>query len=309
MATILIVGGSGCVGIETTKALLRDGHQVVSLSRGNRPLSPLANVTHVQADILDPQSIHSALEAHAITHVLHAAALRTTDCKKNPSQAVTVNINGTANLLEALSHYGKVERLVFTSTAAVYKVPDDNAFVDESAPTEVLNAYTATKLAAEQLVECYSHSHNLPATILRPQIIYGPTRGSDGSTAGITSAIYKASNGEDFTIPFGGTTYFHYSEDVGHYHAQALLHSPHHFARYNLPGESLDVSSICQSLNTLFPKSSIHHTPLRYPFANGLIDHAFLNDFPNTQRTPLTEAIHTMTQAHPPRPLQPQRHQ
>jgi len=292
MVNVLIIGGSGCVGTETILALLsREVDQVICLSRGETVVNAIEGVNYVQADILDRDSISQVLQDHSVTHVLHAAALRTTDCKNDPARAVEVNVTGTCNVLEAIRLYGAVQRLVFTSTAAVYKVPDDGSFVAEQAATIPLNLYTATKLAAEQLIESYALNYPLPATILRPQIIYGPTRGSDGSTAGITQAIKSAAAGKPYTIPFGGRTGFHYSRDVGQHHALALLNSPEHFACYNLPAESLHVAEICAAINAHFDHQLVDFTDHPYPFAEGLESSAFQKAFPARESTSFASAL------------------
>jgi nucleoside-diphosphate-sugar epimerase len=292
MANVLIIGGSGCVGIETTQALLARGvDSIICLSRGATAINPIEGVTYVQADILNLESISKVLIDHSVTHVLHAAALRTTDCKESPARAVEVNVIGTSNVLEAIRLYGKIQRLVFTSTAAVYKVPDDGIFVDEQAATTPLNLYTATKLAAEQLIESYALSYQIPATILRPQIIYGPTRGTDGSTAGITQAMKAAKAGKPFTIPFGGRTGFHYSRDIGQQHALALLESPEYFAYYNLPAESMHVAEICSTINIHYAKELIDFIDIPYPFAEGLDSSAFMKAFPENKQTSFVSAL------------------
>ncbi|NQZ58582.1 MAG: SDR family oxidoreductase, partial [Lentisphaeraceae bacterium] len=216
--TVLIIGGSGCVGQEATKWLLKNrSAKIICLSRGLAAINKDPQVIYEQGDILKINSIEAVLQKHQVTHVLHTAALRTTACKENPALAVEVNINGTVNVLEAMRRFGKVKRLVFISTAAVYQVPGNDVYPNEKHPTSPLNSYTATKLACEQLIECYAINYAIPATILRPQVIYGPTRGEEGSTAGVTTAIKEAAAGRKFTIPFSGQTCFVYSEDMGQY--------------------------------------------------------------------------------------------
>ena len=292
MANILIIGGSGCVGTETIHALIARGvENIICLSRGATAINRIKGVDYVQADILDQDSISKVLLDHSVSHILHAAALRTTECKNSPARAVEVNITGTSNVLEAARLYGKIQRLVFTSTAAVYRVPDDGSFVDEQASTIPLNLYTATKLAAEKLIESYALNYALPATILRPQIIYGPTRGSDGSTAGVSQAIHFAAQGKPFTIPFGGRTGFHYSRDIGQQHALALMESPEHFACYNLPAESLKVADICSAINSHYGGELVDFIDTPYPFAEGLNSYAFLKAFPNSPCTSFAHAL------------------
>jgi nucleoside-diphosphate-sugar epimerase len=295
MANILIIGGTGCVGQETASALLRQKqHQIVNFSRGQTASSSDSEMVHHQGDILDLDSITAALKKHAITHILHTAALRTSESKSHPHRAIDINVNGTANVLEAIRRYGKVERLVFLSTAAVYDIPPNNQFAKESTNTVPLNAYTATKLAAEQLVECYSNNYGIPSTILRPQIIYGLSRGADGSTAGVSSAIRAAVKTEAFEIPFGGTTGFHYAPNIGTNTALALLSSTKHFAAYNPPCESLSLEKITATINTAFPESQISHAQTVYPFPAGLDDTRFKMDFPEFAFTPFQRAVSIM---------------
>lgn len=295
MANILIVGGTGSVGIETTKALLEQGdHKIVCLSRGLTAHADNPSITFHKGDILDLDSLTQALEKFEITHVLHAAALRTSDCKAQPHRAVEINVTGTANLLEAIRQYGQVQRFVFISTAAIYKVPEDGSFVTEDSPSTPINAYTATKIAAEQLVECYASNYEIASTILRPQIIYGLSRGSEGSTAGVSTAIRTASSHTPFTIPFGGSTGFHYAPDIGKNVALALTENSPHFASYNPPCEPLALTNICDAINTAMDAELITHTETIYPFPPGSCDQAFKKDFPNYAFTPFAEALPSM---------------
>lgn len=292
MEHVLIIGGTGCVGIETTHALIQRGvKKVVSLSRGLTPTPAIDGVCYEMGDLLQPECLLPILHKHSITHVIHAAALRTTDCIRDPHRAIQVNLTGTANLLESLRCYGSVQRLVFTSTAAVYSVPLDGSLVDETSITIPLNSYTATKLAAEQLIQCYALNYQLPATILRPQVIYGPSRSDAGSTAGVSRAISSAAFGDKFTIPFAGTTGFHYSKDVGQAHLTALLESPEHFAIYNLPAESMAITTICRILNRSAGANLIDCSERLYPFANGLDSSRFEQAFPGYKTTLFEQAI------------------
>lgn len=293
MNNILIIGGSGCVGQETTSWLKKNYPQshIICLSRGKTSFKKEENVTYETGDILDMESILAVLNKHKVTHVLHTAALRTSDCKSNPALAVKININGTTNVLEAIRLYGKIQRLVFTSTAAIYEVPTEAKLADENDKTCPLNAYTATKIACEQMIECYSRNYDIPSTILRPQVIYGPKRGSEGSTAGVTIAIKEAFKGNKYEIPFSGKMCFVYSDDAGKYHGKALLESPHFCEAYNLPGFAYDISEITAAINEKTDSELVTHKAVTYPFPEGLNDQKFLSDFPNCEATHLTQAL------------------
>ena len=291
--TLMIIGGSGCVGEETAKALLTDRDtKVISVARGKSAVNAIDGVTYEQGDILESESILRLLEKHSVTEVLHTAALRTSQCKANPEQAVKVNVNGTSHVLEAVREYGKVEHFVFISTAAVYKVPEDGTFPDENSPTEALNLYTATKLAGEVLVESYAHSYGLKATVLRPQIIYGPSRGEEGSTAGLSTALNEAGAGRSYCIPFSGTYAFTYTQDVGKFCKAVLLQPSHQFEIYNLPGESLAIKDVVQEINSLCGQKLISFDQQDYPFAKGVSSSKFFKTFPQSQLSPMSEILH-----------------
>ena len=296
MKKVMIIGGSGCVGQETAKALLQQEQvKVVAVSRGKSTHEAIDGVIYEQGDILDKQSILRLLQEYDITHVLHAAALRTSQCKANPEQAVQVNINGTANVLEAIREYTKIEHFVFISTAAVYQVPKDGTRPDENSPVEALNLYTSTKLAGEALVESYAHSYGLQCSVLRPQIIYGPSRGEEGSTAGVSLALKEAKAGRAYTIPFSGQYAFTYSKDIGAFCKEVLLDSKSDsaFELYNLPGESLAIQDLAQSINSHYPKELITYKELTYPFAEGVSSDKFFSHFPQCQLSSMSEVLKT----------------
>jgi nucleoside-diphosphate-sugar epimerase len=294
---VMIIGGSGCVGEESAKALLKTQKcTVIAVSRGKSAHEPIEGVIYEQGDILDKDSILRVLQKHEVTHVLHTAALRTSQCKANPEQAVRVNINGTSNVLEAIRAYGKLEHFVFISTAAVYKVPEDGSFPDEFSPTEALNLYTSTKLAGEVLVESYAHSYGLKCTVLRPQIIYGPSRGNEGSTAGLSIALKEARAGRTYTIPFSGTYAFTFSSDLGGFCCEVLLNSSkeNKYELYNLPSESHSVKDLVAQINTQLGKNLISFDEKLYPFAKGVSSKKFQKAFPKCKLSSFKQIIESI---------------
>lgn len=299
MKCVLVIGGSGCVGRMVVEWLLatRPEARVVCLSRGVTELEERDGVVWERGDVLDGETILRVLREHAVTHVLHAAGLRTSDCKADPVRASEVNVGGTVNVLEAVREYGGVERFVFLSTAAVYGVPDGGEFLGERAMTCPLNAYTASKLAAEAMVECYSRDYGIRATILRPQVIYGPERDGGGSTVGVSVALRAASAGRKFTIPFRGRTFFHFTGDVGRFVGRAMLEGEGAFGIYNLPGESLEVGELANEMNRWAGGDLIDCANVVYPFAEGLDDGKFRNDFEGVKVTSFREVLDMMRKA------------
>ena len=280
------------MGQEATRWLLkRGGHKIVCLSRGKTAVVQNDGVYYEQGDIMNLESLVRVMQQHEISHIMHTAGLRTTECKQNPLKAVEVNVMGTSNVFEAARQVGGIERVVFTSTAAVYQVPEDGSVGDEKAATFPLNSYTATKLAAENIAQFYATEYEIPTVVIRPQIIFGPDRDA-GSTAGVSHAIKCAQQKQAYHIEFRGCYGFHYSADVGKCHGVALTQQvPGLYEAYNLPCESLDVENLCQRLNTLVGKELITCGGPEYPFARGLVDKKFQRDFGSFEVTRFDEVI------------------
>jgi UDP-glucose-4-epimerase GalE len=165
--TILVCGGAGYIGAHMCKALARAGHLPVVLdnfSSGHRRAvrwGPL-----VEADLLDRDALARAFDAHRIDAVMHFAARSlVAESMQQPELYFRNNVTGTLNLLDAMRAAG-VDRLVFSSTAAVYGNPEYTP-IDEAHPTRPINPYGWSKLMAERQIAEYCGAHGLRAACLR----------------------------------------------------------------------------------------------------------------------------------------------
>lgn len=166
---VLVTGSSGWLGRFLVPLLRAAGHAVTGLD-----ISPGPH-TDVVASVADRRAVEAVFAQHAITAVVHAAALHKPDIARFPAQAfIDTNVTGTLNLLEAAVAAG-VDRFVFTSTTSLMisqairdEAADHAVWLDETtAPLEPRNIYGATKLAAEQLVRVYARDHGVGSIILR----------------------------------------------------------------------------------------------------------------------------------------------
>ena len=164
---ILVCGGAGYIGSHMCKALAAAGHEPVAfdnLVTGHRwavRWGPL-----VEGDLLDPRAIAAALAAHRVDAVMHFAARSLVgESMQAPGLYFRNNVTGTLNLLEAMRDAG-VDRLVFSSTAAVYGTPDYTP-IDEAHPTAPINPYGWSKLMAERQIAEFCRAHGLRAASLR----------------------------------------------------------------------------------------------------------------------------------------------
>jgi UDP-glucose 4-epimerase len=148
---VLVTGGAGYVGAVSVEALLAAGHAVVvldDLSTGHRGAVPTA-AAFVRGSYTERDAVQGVLRDHAIEAVLHCGARSLVgESIAQPELYHQQNVVGGRALLDACRSTG-VERFVYSSTAAVYGVPDVIP-IEEDAPTRPINPYGETKLRFEE---------------------------------------------------------------------------------------------------------------------------------------------------------------
>ena len=154
---LLVTGGAGYVGGVSVERLLEAGHDVTvldALVTGHRDAVP-AGAELVEGSLADRALLDRILPQGGFDAVLHCAARSlVSQSMEDPALYYRENVAGGLVLLDALREHG-VDRIVFSSTAAVYGAPDEVPIL-ESAPTRPVNAYGATKLAFEGAMGWYA---------------------------------------------------------------------------------------------------------------------------------------------------------
>jgi len=176
MTRILVTGGAGYVGSVSAEAFLRAGHDVVvldDLSTGHRGAVPPGAPLH-QGTYADAGALTSLLESERIEAILHCAARSLVgESIADPSTYYRDNVAGGVALLEA-ARAAQVERLVFSSTAAVYGIPDVSP-VTEDAPLQPINPYGESKRTFEAALAWYGRAYGLRSVTLRYFNVAGAT--------------------------------------------------------------------------------------------------------------------------------------
>lgn len=166
---VLCTGGAGYVGSACVRFLLSQGHDVCAydnLSSGNRGAVPDFERRLVVGDIMDAELLSRTLRERQIDIVMHFAALIDVgESEVHPQDYWEVNFVGTKRVVDAMLSQG-VQRLVFSSTAAVYGASQEMPLTESSA-TLPENVYGQTKLACEQLLADYSKGCGLGYTTFR----------------------------------------------------------------------------------------------------------------------------------------------
>ena len=152
---VLVCGGAGYIGSNMTAMLNSQGHEPVvydNLSKGHR--AAIGHTKLVEGDLDDYKSLLETLMKYDIEAVMHFAAfIEVGESVQAPLKYYRNNLSCTQNLLSAMEA-GGVEKFVFSSTAAVYGIPESiGGGISEDCPTKPINPYGQTKLAVERM--CY----------------------------------------------------------------------------------------------------------------------------------------------------------
>lgn len=157
---ILLTGGAGYIGSHTHVALVAAGHEVTILDNfrnANRSvigrLERLtgAPVRLVEADIRDATVLAGLFAEHRFDAVVHFAALKAvSESVARPLDYFDVNIGGLVTLLRVMEAAG-CRRIVFSSSATVYGIPDETP-TPETAELRAMNPYGQTKVSGEQML-------------------------------------------------------------------------------------------------------------------------------------------------------------
>jgi len=149
---ILVTGGAGYIGSHAVKELLASGHATVTfddLSQGRR--EAVTGGVFVEGDITDRGALKRCFREHAIDAVMHfAGKIAVGESVRDPLIYYHVNVTGSLALLEVMLEFG-VRRLVFSSSAAVYGEPREEA-ITEDHPLAPASPYGRGKAFVESIL-------------------------------------------------------------------------------------------------------------------------------------------------------------
>ena len=159
---VLVTGGAGYIGSVVAERLLGRGNTVVvldSLVRGHRMAIP-TEAEFIRGDLRDRDWLIRTVadvRPDAVAHLAGEALVG--ESATDPAKFFDVNVHGGLNLLDAMVN-AEVNRLVFSSTAAVYGEPV-SVPITEDAPRVPVNAYGASKWSFEQMLPWYAAAYGL----------------------------------------------------------------------------------------------------------------------------------------------------
>jgi dihydroflavonol-4-reductase len=249
---ILVTGATGLLGSHLLKQLAGEGKPVRALYRSSIPSFEYADkIDWVKGDILDIISLEEALQG--VTHVYHCAAIVSFNPRKK-RMMYRINVEGTANLVNACLDAGNVQRLLFVSSiAAMGRIREDKP-IDETMQwsEETSNSeYGKTKYLAE-LEVWRGIGEGLDTVIVNPVIILGAGDWDKGSSELFHSA-YK-----EFPWYTEGRSGFVDVEDAVSAMVQLMQKPEAGAERFILSGHNLSYRDVFTQMANAFNKKPPH---------------------------------------------------
>jgi nucleoside-diphosphate-sugar epimerase len=174
---IMVTGASGLIGSAVTEYLAGD-NQVFALARfGNQQARERLEAVGAHPIVADVNDLTAEQIPPRLDYVIHAGAATAATSERSRLATFETNVQATGRLMRMV---GQVKGFVYCSSGSVYAYQGQRPLREDD-PFGLHNGietYSASKIAAESLVEFISREHCIPATIIRIFTVYGPAGGS-----------------------------------------------------------------------------------------------------------------------------------
>jgi UDP-glucose 4-epimerase len=272
---VMVTGGAGMLGLHVARALAEQGQSVVAYSTSGAPpraelvLGEFASrVTFIAGNILDLARLRGIVEKFEVSGIIHTAALTLeSQARADPHGVFSVNVGGTANVLEA-ARLGKMRRVVYIGSASEYgRRPDLRPIGEEEENVEGM--YAETKFLGHRLGQRYRQVFGLDVLTVRVSSTYGPNtrfntfRGLAGNTL-IAHLCRAVAFGQEVTLNSGGDHRrdWTYAADTAQGVCLAFTALAPRYTVYNVAsGRHHTVAEVIEAIRRIEPHADINVRP------------------------------------------------
>ncbi len=175
---ILITGGAGYIGSHINKTMNKAGYETLIVDNLiNGYEEAIQWGFFEEADLKDYKTLTKIFQQNDIEGVIHCAAfISVAESVKNPVMYLKNNYQNTLNLIRVMKE-NKVDKFIFSSTAALYGIPETIP-IKENTPLKPINPYGQSKLLVEKMLKREADEANIKYTSLR----YFNAAGADPET-------------------------------------------------------------------------------------------------------------------------------
>ena len=271
MDPILVTGAGGFLGRAITSSLLERGDAVIALEAGNCQALDImtagsTRLDIVRGDICDVNMLDAVFARYRPRNVIHCAAVVGVIASlQAPQQLFRVNVEGSANLLEAMVRHGS-KRLVHISSEEIYGAFNAGQ-VDEEHPQNPVHAYGISKAAVEHLGRSYREAYGIECINIRTSWIYGPDFPRDRVPLNMIRAVARR---EALHVPGGADERIDhtYLDDAVAGTLAALNCTDHPYDAYHVSSQSSpslsEIAAILAELDPYAPPVSVGDGPYRH---------------------------------------------
>ncbi|KAJ6115569.1 hypothetical protein N7523_005986 [Penicillium sp. IBT 18751x] len=263
---ILITGAAGFIGQLLAKELLNDSEYRITLTDIHQPPIPQGvrypqNATALKADLLAGAEdvVDSSLDAVYAFH-----GIMSSGSEANFDLGMSVNVDATRNLLEALRHTCPGVRVIYASSQAVYGQPLPEVVTDSVIPTPE-SSYGAEKIICETLINEYTRRKFITGFTLRfPTISVRPGVPTAAASSFLSGMIREPLDGKECVIPIEDRSFKSWlcSPKTLVYNLLVTLRLsgdsvPPHIRQINVPGICVTVQGMMDALEKVAGKDKL----------------------------------------------------
>jgi UDP-glucose 4-epimerase len=273
---ILITGGSGALGSELCRELVRVGKEPVVFDLAP-PAEP--DATWVRGDIRDGIGLVDAVRASEAEAIAHLASLLSLETTASPRLAVEINSLGMANALDAARIAG-VTRFVWASTAGIFAAAAGPGAIANDAPYQPVDVYGGTKILNEMLAEHYWRVDGVETVGLRFPLMMGSARATSLVGKLGRALIELPLAGKPSVVPFADDVpNWLWIGDASRAITAAIVSTSGTPGNYNISGDVRSLRDAMAIVERLVPGSSLEGEPGTTGLELRLDSSAFAREF------------------------------